>query len=302
PRKIRGETLRALGARAAWSPRALTGYAYDRLEVWEGRELRGWLDDLSEVRAAAHDGGTVAALRTVRDLLEEGLAELDTSTTASKQTSSHLDDLTALIQVAPLRPDPAGFEPWLRAVLTSKETTDDPRGRVQLATVHATKGLEWPHVLLFGANEGLMPHRLSATTDAGGEEERRVFHVALTRARHEVVVLADRDHPSPYLAEMLEPADAAAPSAPMPVKGRPPGPATAPEAKPLAAARQPKEPSVVATVGVRLRAPGGITGTIASIQSDGVLLRLRSGARLHVPFGQAVTVDGEPGRLARSTD
>jgi superfamily I DNA/RNA helicase len=50
-----------------------------------------------------------------------------------------------------------------------------------------------------------MPHRLAAGRKAL-EEERRVFHVALTRARREVVVLADRAEPSPYLSEISEPA------------------------------------------------------------------------------------------------
>ena len=69
---------------------------------------------------------------------------------------------------------------------------------VELSTVHRIKGKEWGHVLVVGASAGLFPHRLSDDV----EGERRVFHVALTRAGTQVVVLADRDALSPFLAEL----------------------------------------------------------------------------------------------------
>ena len=53
-------------------------------------------------------------------------------------------------------------------------------------------------MLIIGASAGLFPHRLSEDV----EGERRVFHVALTRAGTQCVVLADRSAPSPFLAEL----------------------------------------------------------------------------------------------------
>ena len=67
-----------------------------------------------------------------------------------------------------------------------------------LSTVHRIKGKEWGNVIVFGATEGLFPHRLSDDE----EGERRVFHVALTRARNRVAVLADADAPSAFLGEL----------------------------------------------------------------------------------------------------
>src|SRR5699024_1710513 len=49
-------------------------------------------------------------------------------------------------------------------------------------SVHAAKGLEWPVVFVVGASDGLLPISM-ATTPAEIEEERRLFYVALTRAR-----------------------------------------------------------------------------------------------------------------------
>lgn len=53
---------------------------------------------------------------------------------------------------------------------------------VTLASIHTAKGLEWPAVFVVGASEGLIPISM-AKTDEAIEEERRLFYVALTRAR-----------------------------------------------------------------------------------------------------------------------
>ena len=63
------------------------------------------------------------------------------------------------------------------------------------------KGREWPRVAVFGASDGVMPHRLAQGV-AALEEERRVFHVAITRGIGRVAVLADTSRPSPFLAEL----------------------------------------------------------------------------------------------------
>ncbi len=119
--------------------------------------------------------------------------------------SAHGDDLWALEQLATLHPDPAGFEPWLRAALTAPPG-GDTGPCVHLSTIHKVKGREWPNVVVFGASADLFPHRLADDV----EEERRVFHVAITRAARSVVVLGDAAAPSPFLAELAGTASVAA--------------------------------------------------------------------------------------------
>src|SRR5699024_8454967 len=69
---------------------------------------------------------------------------------------------------------------------------------VTLASVHAAKGLEWPVVHVVGASDGLLPISM-AKTAAEVEEERRLFYVALTRARDLLTVswAAARTPPPP---------------------------------------------------------------------------------------------------------
>ena len=58
---------------------------------------------------------------------------------------------------------------------------EDRADRIKLMTVHAAKGLEFPHVFLLGMNEGIFPSRKTGTLEAM-EEERRLAFVAMTRA------------------------------------------------------------------------------------------------------------------------
>jgi DNA helicase-2/ATP-dependent DNA helicase PcrA len=70
----------------------------------------------------------------------------------------------------------------LVALITSADEKEDERDQVQLLTIHAAKGLEWPIVFVPGLEEGTLPHERSLTSAEGIEEERRLCYVALTRA------------------------------------------------------------------------------------------------------------------------
>ena len=79
------------------------------------------------------------------------------------------------------------------SVIVSLAERGDDQNVVTLSTLHAAKGLEWPHVVLAGVNEGLLPFRGAEGEEeqaAAGriEEERRLMYVGITRARATLVV------------------------------------------------------------------------------------------------------------------
>src|SRR5690606_14767637 len=69
------------------------------------------------------------------------------------------------------------------ALVSDADDLDDASGVVSLMTMHTAKGLEYDAVFVTGVEEDLIPHRISAGEPGGPQEERRLFYVALTRAR-----------------------------------------------------------------------------------------------------------------------
>jgi len=74
------------------------------------------------------------------------------------------------------------------ALLTDADNEDEDNDKVSLMTIHAAKGLEFPHVFIVGIEENLFPSIQSISTRADLEEERRLFYVALTRAMQKVTL------------------------------------------------------------------------------------------------------------------
>lgn len=80
---------------------------------------------------------------------------------------------------------------WLEnvALLTEADTEDDTeRNYVTLMTIHSAKGLEFENVYIVGMEDNLFPSQMCMTSMEGLEEERRLFYVALTRAKKRVML------------------------------------------------------------------------------------------------------------------
>ncbi len=115
------------------------------------------------------------------------------------------------------------------ALLSTLSEREKDQNVVTLSTLHASKGLEWPHVMLVGVNEGVLPFKLREATGADGgvvrdeeavnddlatrlQEERRLMYVGITRAQRSLAVSWTRRRkkgrelvaalPSRFIAEM----------------------------------------------------------------------------------------------------
>lgn len=282
-RPLPGDLRDVLRGQATWSVAALDELGTQRLG---GRAARAWAElvgdlDLLAQRAAGQP--TSELLRFVRDAIGVGEAAANLDASAGQQIgASHVDDLDALLQIADRCPEPDRFAAFLHDVLGRVAPPGQPA--VRLASVHKVKGLQWPCVVIVGAAEGVSPHRL-AVGPAALEEERRVFHVALTRASHRVVVVTPQTGASRFVAELRGKAT------PVPAAGAPRGRRAARSAR--------GRPGFRATPGLAVRAAGGLEGTVEQVGEDGVFVRTSRGSLLRLRYGEPIEVDGQSGRLLR---
>ncbi len=168
--------------------------------------LMGWLKDLDYEKHLyeGEDSEKLAAARwqNVLDFIEwiakrcGGQIENDGGTTVEAEKQSVLDVAQTI------------------SVIISLAERGDEQDVVTLSTLHASKGLEWPNVVLVGVNEGLLPFRSEddEMTPQRLEEERRLMYVGITRARRTLAVSVLRRRkkgrdfvqgiPSRFVAEM----------------------------------------------------------------------------------------------------
>ncbi len=87
-------------------------------------------------------------------------------------------------------PDIARYLTRITLITSDDDKNDDnPQGKINLMTIHASKGLEFDTVFIAGVEDHIIPHERSIEEDIKNlEEERRLFYVAITRARRKLYI------------------------------------------------------------------------------------------------------------------
>ncbi len=197
-----------------------------------GSTLRAGLGDLMEIiedfRGRYEGSGTLG--RTTIELVEEiGYWEYlrQEHSGNDKVAKWKYENINLFIEfMGRWERNPDNLEPtlqrWLNRItlITRDEVSEDEGGKVSLMTIHASKGLEFDVVFLAGVERDILPHARSVSEDPRNlEEERRLFYVAITRARRKLYISSClkrrqlreviESGPSPFLEEipcdLLEP-------------------------------------------------------------------------------------------------
>ncbi len=136
---------------------------------------------------------------TIKFLLKASGIDADLKSSKTEEDLERLENLSELVTFAAKYddfPPIEGIEKLIEeASLVSDQDSLTPEGEakkkkekrgVKLMTVHASKGLEFDHVFIVGLEHDLFPHTREGDTDLDMEEERRLFYVAITRAKQKL--------------------------------------------------------------------------------------------------------------------
>ncbi len=173
---------------------------------------------VASIRATIQDSGLAARYETNDPERYENLISLESAAVEFEENESDATTLGFVDRVSLL-----SAEDFL---VENEGGENGGGGPVLVMTVHAAKGLEFDTVFVGGLWEGVFPHGLSLGSEAGIEEERRLFYVAVTRARKSLYLLVapggspwmrGTGGPSRFLSEI--PRELLAGEAPAPVAG-----------------------------------------------------------------------------------
>ncbi|EKE83452.1 DNA helicase Rep [Idiomarina xiamenensis] len=163
------------------------------------QQFEQWLSQLA--RAAHHPDDTIEVIRQLlkESHYEDWLFESSPSTKAAEMRIKNVSELYSWIndmikgndEREPLSLEQAVSRLSLRDMLSRNEN-DEVLDQVQLMTLHASKGLEFPFVFMIGMEEGLLPHQTSIDED-GVDEERRLAYVGITRAQQRLIFTLSRE-------------------------------------------------------------------------------------------------------------
>ncbi len=165
----------------------LSGDVLTSLDARVRMAVNGFADLVNSLKAQMNDLTLPQLIQRIVDLT--GYADYLVRSEGQLMAQERLENLSQLIAAAERQfsevPASQSLHRFLEqlALLSPQDETDWQNDVVTLITAHSAKGLEFPVVFIVGLEEGLFPHARSIDDSWQLEEERRLFYVALTRAK-----------------------------------------------------------------------------------------------------------------------
>jgi DNA helicase-2/ATP-dependent DNA helicase PcrA len=197
------------------------GLAFGGLSEKAVQDIASFLDLIEEYREELLGKKRISTkIRQLIDTIDYWAYLVEENRQNEKASKWKFHNLEILVQsIEEWEKDPDNLSPglyeWLNrvALVTRDDLQDEGDGKVNLMTIHAAKGLEFDVVFIAGCEDGIIPHARSLEEGEGNmEEERRLFYVAVTRARRRLFITACLRRrkqnqsvdcvPSPFLQEI----------------------------------------------------------------------------------------------------
>ena len=165
---------------------AINSEAFKKVVPTKAKLSVSWVRTV--VNTAVKEGEGKAAF-LIRIFLENGYEEYLQSKYENYQNRT--DDLKELLLFSAQYTKVEDFLAEVALVSNDDDQQDankEPGGKVVLSTIHRAKGLEWSTVFLINCADGMIPLDRCLEEAAGEEEERRLFYVAVTRAKNLLIM------------------------------------------------------------------------------------------------------------------
>ncbi len=165
----------------------LSPATWNRIKIYTGliQSLTKHCADINAYEAAVE----ISNMTGIMKELKEGQTPEEISRYENLQEL--LNAIKEFTDAAETNGEPSGLQAYLETVtlLTDRDTEkEEDRNKVTLMTMHSAKGLEFRHVYITGLEENLFPSVMSLTDESSIEEERRLFYVAITRAKEQATL------------------------------------------------------------------------------------------------------------------
>ncbi len=177
--------------------------------------LKSFIDTINRFKELSSTMDAYELTKTIVDELDyfEYIDRISQTLAEAEGRKENIVELLGSIRGFVEENEDKSVESYISAVSlrTDVDEWDENAGVVSLMTVHTAKGLEFPVVIIIGVADSVFPHSRSMESQEQLEEERRLLHVAITRAKEEVYITFPRYmhirqfwvlEPSPFLDEL----------------------------------------------------------------------------------------------------